>query len=226
MVVGWMFSGVGCHATSKGAELSCELDYAISFWLWILSCKCPHFVEISTLRGYYPHFVYITVFCGNIHVLWILSAFCGNIHISWRLSAFCGNIHIPLMLSAFRPFYLSHFTYLVKVTVAFELFVFSFCLCDVSYIIPFPIDTIPPVWLLMSPYVAYKPSTHHLIILVSSVDNAKHSSSVRFRYANTLIRIFQYSSVGYLTLVFRKAIARCTSGLDIFHINNSPTVDL
>ena len=24
-------------ATSKGEELSCELDYAISFWLWILS---------------------------------------------------------------------------------------------------------------------------------------------------------------------------------------------
>ena len=32
VVVGWMFSGVGCHATSKGAELSCELDYTISFW--------------------------------------------------------------------------------------------------------------------------------------------------------------------------------------------------
>ena len=37
VVVGWMFGGVGCHATSKGAELSCELDYAISFWSWILS---------------------------------------------------------------------------------------------------------------------------------------------------------------------------------------------
>ena len=33
VVVGWMFGGVGCHATSKGAELSCELDYTISFWL-------------------------------------------------------------------------------------------------------------------------------------------------------------------------------------------------
>ena len=32
VVVGWMFGGVGCHATSKGAELSCELDYTISFW--------------------------------------------------------------------------------------------------------------------------------------------------------------------------------------------------
>ena len=32
VVVGWMFDGVGCHATGKGAELSCELDYTISFW--------------------------------------------------------------------------------------------------------------------------------------------------------------------------------------------------
>ena len=31
VVVGWMFSGVGCHTTSKGAELSFELDYTISF---------------------------------------------------------------------------------------------------------------------------------------------------------------------------------------------------
>ena len=47
-------------ATSKGAELSCELDYAISFWSWILSCKYPHFVEISTFRGYYPHLMEIS----------------------------------------------------------------------------------------------------------------------------------------------------------------------
>ena len=33
VVVGWMFGGVGCHATSKGADLSCELYYTISFWL-------------------------------------------------------------------------------------------------------------------------------------------------------------------------------------------------
>ena len=39
VVVGWMFGGVGCHATSKGAQLSCELHYAISLWSWILSWK-------------------------------------------------------------------------------------------------------------------------------------------------------------------------------------------
>ena len=32
VVVGWMFGGVGCHATSKSAELSCDLDDIISFW--------------------------------------------------------------------------------------------------------------------------------------------------------------------------------------------------
>ena len=129
MVVGWMFGGVGCHATSKGAKLSCELDYPISFWSWILSCKYPHFVEISTFCGYYPHFVVISVYRGNIHVLLILSAFHGNIHVPWILSAFCGcictlcilsefcgNTHFPCILSAFRPFYLSYFARLLKVT--------------------------------------------------------------------------------------------------------------
>ena len=57
VVVGWIFVGFGCHATSKGAGLSCELDYTISFWSWILSWKYPHFVEIFTFRGYYPHFM-------------------------------------------------------------------------------------------------------------------------------------------------------------------------
>ena len=64
MVVGWMFGDVRCHAMSKGAELSCELDYVILFWSWILSWKYPHLVEISTFRGYYPHFVEISTFCG------------------------------------------------------------------------------------------------------------------------------------------------------------------
>ena len=32
VVVGCVFGGVGCHAMIKGAELSCELDYVISFW--------------------------------------------------------------------------------------------------------------------------------------------------------------------------------------------------
>ena len=64
VVVGWMFSGVGCHATSKGAELSCELYYTISFWSWILSWKSQHFVDLSTFCGYYPHFVDIYVLSG------------------------------------------------------------------------------------------------------------------------------------------------------------------
>ena len=35
-VVGWMLGGFGCHATSKGVGLSCQLYYSISFLLWIL----------------------------------------------------------------------------------------------------------------------------------------------------------------------------------------------
>ena len=31
MIVGWLFFSVGCHATSKGAGLICEIDYDISF---------------------------------------------------------------------------------------------------------------------------------------------------------------------------------------------------
>ena len=34
VVVGWIFGRVGYHATSKGAELSCEIYYTISFWSW------------------------------------------------------------------------------------------------------------------------------------------------------------------------------------------------
>ena len=57
VVVGWIFGVVVCHATSKGAKLSCKLYYAISFWSWILMWKYLHFVLIYTFRGYYPHSV-------------------------------------------------------------------------------------------------------------------------------------------------------------------------
>ena len=124
-------------ARSKGVEISCEIDYAISFWSWILSWKYPHFVETSTFRGYYPyfmeistfcgyypHFVYVSIFCGNIHVPWILSAFCVCISISWRLSAFCGNVHVLWIFPALRAFYISHFTRLMKVTGESNIFLF------------------------------------------------------------------------------------------------------
>ena len=71
MIKGLVFGDVGCHATSKGSELIYDLDYVISFWLWILSAYCENihislkypcsvdiiriFVDISTFRGYYLH---------------------------------------------------------------------------------------------------------------------------------------------------------------------------
>ena len=64
MVVGWMFGGIGWHSTSKGAELSCDLDYTISLWSWILLWKCLHFLKISTFCGYYLHFMEISKFRG------------------------------------------------------------------------------------------------------------------------------------------------------------------
>ena len=64
LVVGWMFDSVGYHVTSKGAELSCQLDYTIPFWSWILSWKSLYFVEISTFCGYYLHFLEISTFRG------------------------------------------------------------------------------------------------------------------------------------------------------------------
>ena len=77
LFVGWIFGVVGCHARIKGAESSCELDYAISFWSWILSRKYPHFMEIFTFRGYYPYFVEISMFRRNYPHFVEISLFCG-----------------------------------------------------------------------------------------------------------------------------------------------------
>ena len=107
MVVGWMFSGVGCHATSRGAELSYDLDYSILFWSWILSA-----------------------FCGNIHVLWILSAFCGftsHLFWLWILSIFRGNIHVLLILSAFLEIstFRGYYPNFVDIRPIFHIYPFS-----------------------------------------------------------------------------------------------------
>ena len=107
---------------SRDAELSCDLDYTMSFWLWILSWKYLHFLEISTCRGYYPQCVVISTFCGHYLHFVFISVFCRNIHISWILSAFCGNIHIlwkyTRSVDIIRILSLLYLTYnhLVKVT--------------------------------------------------------------------------------------------------------------
>ena len=61
-------------ATSKGAELSYDLDQVISFWLWILSA----FVEISTFRGNYSHFLDISIFVDIIRIGHIMSYLAQN----------------------------------------------------------------------------------------------------------------------------------------------------
>ena len=67
VVLGWTFGSVGCHEMSKGAELSCELDYTILFWLWILSGIYPLFVENIRILWKYPRSVDI------IRILSVLS---------------------------------------------------------------------------------------------------------------------------------------------------------
>ena len=81
VVVGWMFGGVGCHATSKGAKLSYNIGYLITAALFCPDCPhilriswistfceySPHFVDVSAFCGYYPHIVdivYISAFRG------------------------------------------------------------------------------------------------------------------------------------------------------------------
>ena len=129
MVVGWMFGGVECHATSKGAELSCEIYYAISFFSWILTRKYPYYVKTSTFRGYYPYFVEISTLCGYyLHFVYI-SVFRGYYPHFVYISVFRGNTHLPWILYAFCPLYLSNFTHLVKVTGA--LIWFNFTIFDI-----------------------------------------------------------------------------------------------
>ena len=84
MVALWMFGGVGCHATIKGAELSYKLGYLITKALFCPVCPvCPDIIRIlwiSKFHGHYPHFVNISAFCGYyLHIMDILdiSAFCG-----------------------------------------------------------------------------------------------------------------------------------------------------
>ena len=105
VVLGWMFSSYGCHATSKGAELSCELDYVLSFWSWILSCKYPHLLEVYTFRGYYPHFVYIFVLREYYLHFVEISTFRGYYPHFVYISIFCGYYPHFVEISSFCRYY-------------------------------------------------------------------------------------------------------------------------
>ena len=84
--------------TGKGVELSCELNYAISLWRWILLCKNSHFLEISIFWKY-PQNVDI------IHISWIYSYFMDIIRILWKYQRFVDIIRIFCVL--FLTFYSS-----------------------------------------------------------------------------------------------------------------------
>ena len=72
MVMGWIFGGVGYHATSKGVELSYNIGYFITEALFCPICTIRsihpvhpdiiHILWISMFHGHYLHFVDIPVF--------------------------------------------------------------------------------------------------------------------------------------------------------------------
>ena len=78
-VLGWMFGGVVCHATSKVAELSCDIYYTIysgcEYYHRILciSWKYPRSVDIICISWKYPRSV------DNIHISCIYMIFVDNI---------------------------------------------------------------------------------------------------------------------------------------------------
>ena len=74
------------------------LDYAISFWSWTLSWKYPHFVEISTFRGYFPYFVEISTFRGYFPHFCIYPYFVYIIRILCKYPRSVHIIRIPSVL--------------------------------------------------------------------------------------------------------------------------------
>ena len=124
MVVGWMFGNVGCHTTSKGAELSCELDYAISFWPWMLSWKSPYFVEKSTFHWYYPHFMEIFTFCEYYLHFVDIYVFHGYYPHFVEISMFCGYYPRLVVISTPRVYY-PHFVDIICISYILSTFVTS-----------------------------------------------------------------------------------------------------
>jgi hypothetical protein len=59
-----------------------------------------------------------------------------------------------------------------------ELLVFKFCLSDIEYIQPLPIDMVAPVGLSMLGCTLYDASTHHLITYVLSAVRVYFRSAV------------------------------------------------
>ena len=50
MVVGWIFGGDGCHATSKAVELSYKIGYLITTALFLPDCPvCPVCTDCQVL---------------------------------------------------------------------------------------------------------------------------------------------------------------------------------
>ena len=87
------------NATSKDAELSCEVGHVISFWSRILSWKYPHFLEISTFVDIIRISWNDPCFMDIIRVSCINPYFVDIIRISWKYPRSVDIIRISSIIS-------------------------------------------------------------------------------------------------------------------------------
>jgi len=101
-----------------------------------------------------------------------------------------------------------------------ELLMFSFCLEDLLYTLPRPIDIMVQVRLRILSQTPYAASIHHLKIDVFVAESFRTRSSVPNKYCNNLFNFFQSPSFDLLILVVRNGIVTLISGLSLQHTSN------
>ena len=97
-----------------------------------------------------------------------------------------------------------------------ELFVFILFLDDLKCIIPAPNMMHPPVFPFMPSCTVYEFSTHMVIKVKPSMDNANLSSRVPCTNCRSLFNFFQSNLSGELNLVHKNKMEVYKSGWDLF----------
>ena len=93
---------------------------------------------------------------------------------------------------------------------------FSLCLLDLQYTIPYPNYMQPPVWIFKSVCTPYAASNHVYSCIRLSYPMIRWSFIVFFRYCTTCLDFYLSSLVTLVTLLHRNDIAWSMSGLHIF----------
>ena len=101
-----------------------------------------------------------------------------------------------------------------------ELFMFNFCLLDLQWVTPNPMDISPPVWLFISWYTAPDAFTHVNILCIVVASNPLFSLRVQWKNLSILPNFPQFSTLLFDTLFVNKLTAVSKLGLDLFIINN------